>query len=221
MITRTLQILVFALTGLLIVACSGDDDPMDPGQGIQYEDLTQQDHVLTNLELAYNQRNLARIEELLASDFEFIFSVTDHGLGYTPDRWNRAEEMLATDNLFNPGYIGGDPVLAIQITIEHTAGGWEEATTSVGAKAAPGTLFKKTFTYDLAIDIDSSPAGYTLIGTDLHAELTIRQVASGDKQIWTIVGWRDDVDAGQLRRSAAGPPPEETTWGMAKAFYQG
>ncbi|MCZ6765810.1 MAG: hypothetical protein O7D32_02645 [bacterium] len=104
---------LFSLIPLLILAsCS----PVDPDQRpashnaeriaetsplSTFEDLTDRDDVLFNLELAYNERNLNEFYRLLDADFVFHFGTADVSQGNVPvSEWPRPDEVESAMAIF-------------------------------------------------------------------------------------------------------------------------
>jgi hypothetical protein len=65
-----------------------------PGPTRNYQDLTERDHVLNNLELCYNEQNINEYARLLDDpNFTYYFSETDFADGKTPELWDRTEDF--------------------------------------------------------------------------------------------------------------------------------
>ena len=208
------------LSGL---TCS-ESDPEEPGPPppppTGYQNLTQKDHVLNNLELAYNERSFTRYAELLDDpNFVYFFSDEDYAVGRTPEQWGRAEDLDSHQRMFNPN----NPVhkvLSIKLTLEYPAGQWVETTPDQGQ--FPGeTWYYKEVTYNLTVVVEAQPQNITYLAQNLKALFTVRRIEKNGKQIWQIVEWRDDVDlaARSSGQSTAGPP--RITWGQIKGAYGG
>ena len=76
--------------------------------------------------------NLDRYDELLDVDFVFYFSTDEAGQGLVPLQWDRAAEIGATRNMFDPNYTapGTDPVSRISLSLTYPEGdhSWTQVT---------------------------------------------------------------------------------------------
>jgi hypothetical protein len=96
-VRNTLVSSLIAATALLL-ACADEENPVITDDGQQsFQNLTQREHVLNNLELAYNERRFTPYDALLDPNFTFFFSPGDVG-GNIPDQWGRAEELGVASN---------------------------------------------------------------------------------------------------------------------------
>ncbi|MEJ2722967.1 MAG: hypothetical protein P8181_17800, partial [bacterium] len=215
---------IAVLALLVCVSCSDDSDDGVRPKPSPYKDLTKKEHVLFNLELAYNNRNLAEFEKLVDEDFVFWFSASDIIDGRVSLRWWDADcELLAARHLFDPEYTepGIDPVSKIKLRLTYAEGEDEwNAVAPDDTLLFPGeTWYEKTFRYDLIVT--SGPIDYT--GLAIEASIRVRPVQKDGKTIWRIVSWRDDRVGAYAGASDAGIPDgaavEESTWGKMKALY--
>lgn len=212
---RAIHATVVALfaCGLVFTACNDDSvsPKKDPPPGPSYEDLSEEWHVFNNLELCYNERNLAECQKLLDADnFLFYFGSRDVG-GDVPPSWGYAEEVQATENMFSgDGGRDNNPILSIELTladIEKVQ--WEDY---ADEDAFPNeTLRRGTVAYDFAMTTANDLTWIT--PGQPRAEFVVRNV--GGK--WRIVEWRDL--AGELA-SAVAASTEESSWGKVKSRYQ-
>jgi len=98
--------MLFSLSLLVAVAACSPADPDDgvvarnAGQNlggsplVAFEDLTERDDVLINLEFAYNGRDLNEFHRLLDPDFVFHFGASDISEGTVPiTDWPRPDEV--------------------------------------------------------------------------------------------------------------------------------
>jgi hypothetical protein len=149
-----------------------------------FEDLTQQDHVLHNLQLAYNLRNIKEFERLLDDEFTFFFSEADYGTGDIPVSWTREVEIGANTNLFNPNYPGAYRATNIDLTLIYTEGEWTEI------PQGDESWFSKEVEYNITVQTEG---GTDYKGNRLKAEFIIREaIPEGEtEKIWRIIRWRD------------------------------
>jgi hypothetical protein len=152
--------------------------------------------VVFNLEKAYEERNIDQYGKLLDDDFIFNFSPADIRDGkVTVAQWDRASELAATANLFDPSFSPpqGEPVDRISLEFTYKVDeddDWQPVVPPDPQKYPNETWYKLQVDYFLNVN-----AGATLYtsGNAIRAEYTIRPVMVEGKQIWRIVSWRDDI----------------------------
>jgi hypothetical protein len=206
------MILIPAL--VLLAAAGCDDDPAQPRRiptPSPYNDLTEKWHVMSNLERAYDERNVARYAEIFDQDhFVFHFNPGDVG-GDVPEYWGYTEEINSATNMFTGG--GGhndNPILSIDLTLMDI----ESATwTDVEDARFPGeTLWQATVQYSYYMDTEAD-IQYITSGAP-KAQLIVRQVDGK----WKLVTWYDLEGTYQMQTAAA---TQESTWSKVKALYSG
>jgi len=219
-------ILVIACAGLLPIGSCSDDtvDPPPPDRPF-YKDLSAdgpRDNGLYNLQLAYNDRNITRYDELLDADFVFFFSEYDV-LNGTVAYWSRASEINANKNLFDPNYSNPvqEPVQDIDLSLVYPAGDdqWTQITPEDQVKYPGETWYTKSVIYELTIQL---PGDFQYVARNREADFVVRVATKDTKQYWRIVVWEDDTGAGfsGLARGGAGAPAvEPSTWGRIKTLY--
>jgi len=193
--------LVALMAGGLLNSCildpkneKNDDD--DGGTSTPYEDLTQRDHILINLDKAYNEMNINEYRNLLApgDDFTFFFSQADIDSGHVENSsWGRAAEESATHNMFNrvPSKDEGFVIDRIDLRLDYTPG---EDVWVLDA-GAPGNhegedWYERTVTYNMTITAGND----SFISTDIIASFVIKLVDMGGGDMrWKIIAWRDDI----------------------------
>lgn len=188
-----LKRLLFTCTLSLIVAamssCIFDPKP-DPGDPpvppASYEDLSARWHVLNNVEVSYNKRNINKYDELLDLEFVFFLSPGDVG-GEIPAQWDRATEILYNTRLFDPNY--DNPQcrsiqMDIQMPEDKSRISWVEIEPTPGEKRYVTTAFY-TFRFDVAPDTqyESVPGA--------KAQFTVRNVGTEDAPQWRLIEFRD------------------------------
>jgi hypothetical protein len=195
---------------LLLPAC--DDDPSRPppeNPGSMFEPLTSRDAVVNNLELAWTQQRLDKLDDLLDADFVFYLDLGDVG-GEIPPQWDRATEVAVTSGLFDSDhaqYPTGPVCNEVRVDLANDELIWTEVPVPVTAIAEVWyrTTVPYTFMFKMAGDI-------TYINNDASAELTVRQVENE----WRLVEWRD-LGANRMNTRSAS---EESTWGLIKSLYR-
>jgi len=182
------------------------------------------DNVLFNLQLSWNDRNIARYDELLDADFIFYFSAADVSGGIVSgEYWSRAQEINASKNVFDPNYSNPtqEPVQDIDLALVYPSGDgeWTPFDPQDPVKYPGETWYQKIVVYNLTVQL---PGDFQYVGRNKQAEFTVRAAAADSKQIWQIVIWLDDAGSGfsdfvRTRRFAG--IVEETTWGRVKSLY--
>ncbi|MCK5406315.1 MAG: hypothetical protein KAJ37_02620 [Candidatus Krumholzibacteria bacterium] len=214
MIRETL-IAVFGsvLFAALMFSCS--DDPVEPGpEPSPYKGLAQPNDVLFNLELSISELDYDEYKRFIDPEFVFVFSEADQQ-GLTPEDWNRASEMAAMNNMFDPNYTGDHPVSSIEFSLQSTDDDWIEITPPDTLLYPGENWYKKAVTFSFEI---VSTSGWTFIGKDRRAQIFIRQ----EDGIWRMVEWRDEYTsgAGTANRAAEKGAVEDITWGAVKFLYR-
>jgi hypothetical protein len=177
-----------------------------------YEDLSSKDDVLYNLEFSYNRRDFTQFENLLDSNFVFIFSEADFYVGEVPfPQWDRDHEIDANQRLLDPNLPGGNRAISISLRLDFPVGNWIEQSTN--PDHPDESWYFKSVDYDL---VTKTADGWEHRALNLRAQLTVRWDELSGR--WQIVLWRDDV-YGFLALSPGGTAVEEVTWGAIKAQY--
>ena len=201
------------IAAVFIVASCGDDDPVTPPQKTPpCKGLCNQDDILFNLELAYNERNFVEFEKLLDDNFTFILSEADYNSGIVDvPQWDRVREVSVNSQIFDPSLPGDLRVLSIEVDLLYAADDWEPEPPDTNHPTE--TWYTQTVRYDLVVKT-ADDWEHRALG--LNAELKIRQDEPTGQ--WQIVVWRDDV--GAPLGLSPGRIVEETTWGSIKALYK-
>jgi hypothetical protein len=203
---RRLILAAAAAIAIILAGCS-DDDPVGPPTS-RYKDLSQEWHVLNNLEAACNDKNAGRYREILdESRFRFVF---DQSADEVPRAWCFGEDILSVQNIFDgDGGLYDNPVLTVWMTIpdlEETR--WGDHTSA----DFPGEPLRRAIVqYQLRVKTSNEITFVSPIGA--HAEFVVRN--GGGK--WKIVQWSD------LPPLAATPSYslEEVGWSRIKVLYPG
>ena len=160
MILRTLtQVLAsLALLGLLLVAAC-EEDTTQPVADPSYRSLTNKDDTLKNLELAYDERNLAEIKRMLDPDFTFCYQPAQ-----SVKCWSRSEDLAITESMFQPGGAASRVAAAepLRIRFASSYGPWIPATPTDGRYAGV-ILFEKLVDYQVTAGSSSSTGRATFI----------------------------------------------------------
>jgi hypothetical protein len=207
---------MIVISTLLVLAAAGcDDDPARPKDTTPspYNDLTEKWHVLSNLERAYDERNIARYAEVFDQDnFVFHFNPGDVANGDTPEQWGYVEEYNSASNMFSgAGGQNNNPILSIDLTLKDV----ESATwTEVEDTRFPGeSLWSATINYTYYIDTEADIQFITQGAP--KAQFIVREIDGK----WKLVTWYDLQGTYQARAQAAST--RETTWGQVKVLYGG
>ena len=175
-------------------------------------------NLLLNLRAAYNERGLAQLESLFASDYVFNFTPQDLRYAWVPDSLTREQERLVHQHMFDAEDV---PDIMLDFVIG-------DAQVHAERSSIDDTLWTATISlvnlrlYGITPDHDE-PQMYRV--TDGTAQFWFRRTSwtdpvSGD-QVWTIVEWQD----GPIQESRSGPPAlppsAESTWGQFKALFLG
>ena len=155
---------------------------------VEYKDLSEKDHVLFNLELAYNERNFSEYDKLLDDSFVFILSEADYNSGEVDvQQWERDREISVNAQIFDPNL--NDPdlrVISIDLSLDYAADNWTEQPEN---EDHPGeSWYFKTVDYNLVVKT-ADDWEHRAIG--LQAEFTVRW--DDERGWWRVVLWRDDV----------------------------
>ncbi len=200
------------LSALFAVVLACDDDPNRPEDGTPqpgFQPLTSRDAVVNNLELAWTEQRIDKIDDLLDADFVFHFDEGDVG-GEIPAQWDRATEVAATTGLFDSDhaqYPAGPVCNEVRVDLANDDLIWIEVPVPVTAIAE--VWYRATVPYTFTFKMDGD---LTYINNDASAELTVRQVENE----WRLLQWRDLGANNMKTRSAS----QESTWGGIKALYQ-
>jgi hypothetical protein len=201
---------------VLAMACE-DDGVTPPPPPSAYKDLSQREHVLANLELAYNRRELENYEDVLDENFAFFFYIGDVG-GDIPAQWGWTDEVAAHTNLFNPGYVDTDPSDGTMPACKKTALDlkWEEGVQWQEIPQLNGEdWYATTVFYNFQFDIGEYD--HLVNNPGSKAQFTVRNAGTEEDPRWQLVEMHD-LDQDLRSRTAAGT--EQSTWGSVKAIYR-
>lgn len=188
-----LSLLVFGVTSCILDPKNEPDPPGGGGGGGgQFEDLSERDHVLINLEEAYNTKNYNEYARLVDDDFSFFFSKTDIDSGFVKQTsWGKASELNATKNMFSRfAPPGRQPIDDINLTLTYTPG--EDVWTRDPGE--PGNhegedWYERTVSYNMSIRAGED----TFISNNITASFVVRNASTEGDTIWRIIAWRDDI----------------------------
>ena len=158
-----------------VVSC-GEETPTEPQLRQAYGDLTNQDHVLGNLALAYTRRDIAEVRRLLEPDYTFCHQPAG---GFKC--WNRDEELLLTAALFGGGKqaVPAAPAAGATIAFTTTSQPWVKSTTGDPDRQEDDILYERTVLYQISGDGGAANGSATFI---------IRQHESAGPVLWYIFG---------------------------------
>ena len=188
---KTLTLIVMLVGVLVFGACSDDPTSPPPPPGTGKQDLTQQWHVLSNIEYAYQTRRPDVYDELLNTDFTFYFSPGDVGSG-SPETFNRTEELDATTRLFNSNQQSdppADPVcrsMRLDLIFDTDTLTWVE----IEPDGFPGeTWYTTTVFYTFTFEIEPNTTYIAQNGA--KAQFTVRNTGTEQNPHWELVEFRD------------------------------
>jgi hypothetical protein len=212
-----LSLLAAAIVLLVLgIACEDEElvPPCDPCPSPQrFENLTQREHVLNNIEFSYNKRRIDRYDEVLDTNFEFFLSPGDVRRGL-PGHWGRAEELQYNTKLFDPNYSGEHRCKRIQMDLLFESGvQWIE----VVPGASPGEVwYMATVAYEFTFEMEPDDTFVSAEGS--AAQFTVRNTGTVDEPRWKLVECRDL--GGGLRGARRVASVEQPSWGGVKALYR-
>ena len=211
--------LLSALTAGLAMLVACDPDPVRPGgtPAAAYENLSQRAHVLNNLELAYNKRNITKYDELLDDNFTFVLSPGDVDAGLPP-QWGRAEELQYNRDLFDVNYAGQGRCKSILLDVV-----WEDSLVwqAETMPSAPGeTWYTATAYYRFKFEFEPDITFVNLSGA--KAEFVVRNAGTDAAPHWQLVEMYDSdaILLSTFRVTRVGTTRESMTWGGIKALYR-
>jgi len=201
--------LLCALGLIAFAGCSDSHDPVGPGpQPPRYKNLTEKWHVLFNMQLACNTKDIVHYKELLdPNDFVFFFAPGDVG-GNIPPSWGYTEEVAAATNMFNKGGgVNNNPILRIDLElVDFMDAVWVE----FDPVGQPG-VYQVVVNYKFSIDTEN--ALVYISTSNSRAQFRVRKDGGGK---WRLVQW-NDIDGRGALLSGSGVQP--LTWGKLKELY--
>jgi len=180
-------ILISSLTSCILDPKKSGGDTPGTSKPPDWKDLTENWHVLHNLELAYINRDIVRYRELVDID-EYVFS-------FAPDEpegnWPRETDDQATSNMFS-GKESNDPrygkIVGINLELQFESATWTQVI-EPGHESELWMEAVVNYIYDFSVE----PNFNFINGTDAKAVFTVRQVfdAADNRLEWRLVRWRD------------------------------
>jgi hypothetical protein len=190
-----LYITSVAVVASLTASCIFDPEKTPGGEEKKpppsYEDLSEKDHVLFNLQLLYPQYDWQEYNKVLDDDLVFFFSKDDIEDGIPFTEFAKADEIRTLRNMGDTSR--QDRVLSINLTLSYSTGEWT-AIVPEDPKYAGETWFQKTVVYNMTVQAEPN---MTYVSTDIKAQFTIREGEDQDgSKIWRIIRWRDAIEGG-------------------------
>lgn len=209
-------VLGFGTNGCVKDGCRGCPPSGNPGAFVSPR-LNPND-VIKNLELAYQQRNIAEYAKLLADDFTFCFDPATRP-DNVPDCWDRATDSTATARLF-----AASDISDIRITLTY---GPDMSVSEPGKEK--WRLIRITDTF---LEIDKVPPTGEVITLRVDGDTQdfyLRKgrspadtlAASPTSREWFLVAWYDRarLNAAQRPSSSGITTEAATTWSGIKGAY--
>ncbi len=220
MITKLL-IACVALVLMFGATSCGDDNPVVPSNPSPFRNLTQKDHILLNLETAYNKMNFAQVERMLADDFTFYFSREDVQLGNVRvPSWDKVSELKATAHMFNlvplsaaqrvsstrveqttlghvkavyePPVSWVEPIAAVTLNLHFLEG--DSAWIALPPPDAAAPMGEPNFQKTMSYVFTAAAGSVTFMNSmAIAATIRIRSTQEGGRTVWQIVEWYDDL----------------------------
>jgi len=212
-----ISLVLLVCVALLVPAC---DDPENriqappPTPPLEFQDLTEKDHVLNNLVASYRMRDINEYKRIIDVDYyQFFFSDGDVSNGLPADGWDKTQDELATTNLLDRSNPAPNRIIAIDLSVDSSNLVW------VALDAAPPlteTWYTVTtnysFTFKTANDISYITSGSP------RTQFIVRNIGTDTAPQWRLVQWRDLGDGSRAASAAAAV--EERNWGSVKAIYR-
>lgn len=191
---------------------------------IPYQPLTVRDHLLENLELAYNERDIQGYQALFDDSgvFQFFFSPSDVSQGKVRySQWDLAMEFATTEVMFDfdPLTVPSADNLDLELNYLEGDSGWQP---ELPASHPGETWYDKTVDYRLTVQ-----AGQTTYAQNklITALFTVRFTEVDGDSVWQIVTWRDDLGVfasgahAASARAVSAADDEGSTWGGIKDLF--
>jgi hypothetical protein len=213
------------LLAVFLASCfDEEEDRVTPAKS-PYKSLAAdqpRDNALFNLQASCNERNIEHYKELFDEGFVFFFGAEDV-LNGAAEYWDRAAEIAAATNLFDPNYANPiqEPAQDIDLSLVYPEGDdeWTPIEPEDQVTYAGETWHQKIVVYNLTVQL---PGDFQYVGLNEQAAFVLRAATSVSGQVWRIVTWRDDTGTllrDAVRRQHAGAIARETTWGQVKSLY--
>jgi hypothetical protein len=181
------------LLAILVAACGEEGTTIDT---VEPRPLPVSPAVaITNVEIAFNQRGLGRLGEVIGPEFVFYFDPGDVGWNppggsqyVIPESWSRTEFLATVGNLLTTAY-------SIDLSI---------TTSGIGEPAAGAETYRaEGVPVSLLVMIDELN-GYIANGGYCNFEFE-KYYAANDEPRWRLTGWWDktraDADAASIPAS--------------------
>ena len=137
--------------------------------------LSVKEHVLNNIEYAYNKKDVNTYTELLDPSFTFFYTESDAN-GHTPVQWGFQDEIKTTSGVFGAA-------LSISMDLQ-----WEDGVTWSTVVSGSEEWQTTTVFYHFTIKIGDT----TFIpNAGSKAQFTLRNAGTDEKPHWQLVEFRD------------------------------
>lgn len=199
---------LFVEDGCLSCVCNPAMCPSD-------HNLAVKDHVLKNIEDAYNERRLDWYDAILDNSFAFFLSTYDVSGSGLPASWDRATEETLHTHLFDANYA---PLPVQDLSLDLLTGDKVTWVAITPASAPEETWYQTTLYYDFSINIAPNTHYFPISGS--RAVFTVRDAGPDGEypRRWQLVEIRD-LGPPSLNALAAAAV-ESITWGHLKALYR-
>ena len=210
---RKYALAAMVMAALLALGCAKEETPLLNAGPPESSTLTERWHTLDQMENVWNERSIVGYDALLDEDFTFFFALVDVDNGL-PIQWDRATEIGAARNMFDPNYTGERRITDIDLDLQFKPEDleWSEFDPA-DAKYDGETWYRTTVNYGFTFEAD--PDWMFINQRNSKAGYTIRQTNGK----WRVVEMHD-LGGGSLRSLAMSGAVEKKTWGGIKALYK-
>lgn len=209
------MLLSVLIPGIVMTTACGDDDSVIPkGPPVPaFKNLVEKGDVLTNFELAYNQRRIDKYDQVLDANFTFFLSPEDVG-GGLPSQWDRTMEVLVNMRLLDKNN-ATLPCQSISLDVRTKEGvTW----TPFNPTSAPvETWYRTTLFYSFEIQIN---ANTFIPPPEAKLEFVVRDAgpSGANAHHWQLVELHDL--GGSTLFAVGSTSIEGSTLGKVKALYR-
>ena len=161
-----------------------------PSPPIEFQDLTEKEHVLNNLVASYLQRDINEYRRILDLDYyQFFFSDGDVSKGLPSEGWDKTQDEGATTNLLNRSSSAPNRIISIDLSVQRSNLIWVELAADPPLTETWWSVTTNySFTFKTANDISYITSGSP------RTQFIVRNIGTDEDQQWRLVRWRDLAD---------------------------
>jgi hypothetical protein len=221
--SRRLKTALWLLTLLLPLSMSGCcdrcTDPDDDAADLIFRPRTSPQNLLHNLLKAYQYREIAEVESLLADDFAFYFSDGDTSRPGIPESWDRIREIDAHEGMFDREFVQS---LSMEFAVDSIVPDPEYANGEDSVWVA-GVNYLDLDLFGIPRSHPGEPPQYYKV-EDSRAQFWFRRSSriepTTGEPIWTIIKCKETTTTNWLLRPLRPCPAESTSWGVIKVLFE-